>query len=66
MLPPDGELPIGLVLSQDVENAERAQRGLHQPGFTRISLSSEECRILNLHQNLERQLDISPTEITGV
>lgn len=66
VLPPDGELPIGLVLTQDVENAERAQRGLHQPGFSRISLSSEECRILNLHQNLERQLDISPTEITGI
>ena len=64
-LPPDGDLPIGLVLSQDVANAERAQRGLHQPGFTRVTLSNEECRIWNLHRNLEAWLDISPTEITG-
>jgi len=65
-LPPDGELPIGLVLGQDVANAERAQRGLHQPGFTRVTLSNEECRIWNLHRNLERWLDIAPTEITGL
>jgi phenylpropionate dioxygenase-like ring-hydroxylating dioxygenase large terminal subunit len=65
-LPPDGELPIGLVLSQDVGNAERAQRGLHQPGFTRVTLSNEECRIWNLHRNLERWLDIAPSEITGL
>jgi hypothetical protein len=65
-LPADGDLPIGLVLSQDVRNAERAQRGLHQPGFTRVTLSNEECRIWNLHRNLERWLDIEPTEITGL
>ncbi|HMQ27511.1 MAG TPA: hypothetical protein PKA98_16090, partial [Acidimicrobiales bacterium] len=64
-LPPDGDLPIGLVLSQDVANAERAQRGLHQPGLTRVTLSNEECRIWNLHRNLEAWLAISPTEITG-
>jgi hypothetical protein len=56
-LPPDGELPIGLVLGQDVANVERAQRGLHQPGFTHLSLSNEECRILNLHRNLDLWLD---------
>jgi hypothetical protein len=53
------------VLSQDVANFARAQRGLHQPGFTHLTLSSEECRIINLHRNLERYLGIFPTELTG-
>jgi hypothetical protein len=65
VLPTGSELPVGLVLNQDVTNAKRAQRGLHQPGFTRITLSSEECRILNLHRNLERWLDVAPSEIEG-
>ena len=65
LLPEGSELPVGLVLNQDVSNAKRSQRGLHQPGFTRITLSSEECRILNLHRNLERWLDIEPSEIRG-
>jgi hypothetical protein len=30
-----------------------------------LTLSREECRILNMHRNLERWLGISPTEITG-
>jgi nitrite reductase/ring-hydroxylating ferredoxin subunit len=64
-MPEGSELPVGMVLNQDVTNARRAQRGLHQPGFSRITLSSEECRILNLHRNLERWLDITPTEIEG-
>jgi choline monooxygenase len=64
-IPPDGDLPLGLVLSQDVANFARAQRGLHQPGFTHLTLSSEECRIVNLHRNLERYLGIVPTELTG-
>jgi len=63
LLPPESELPVGLVLNQDVSNARRAQKGLHQPGFTKITLSSEECRILNLHRNLERWLSISPSEV---
>ena len=54
-----------LVLSQDVANFARAQRGLHQPGFTRLTLSNEECRIINLHRNLERYLGIFPSELTG-
>ena len=49
---------FGLVFDQDVENLRRAQRGLHQPGFTHLTLSGEECRIINLHRNLERQLGI--------
>jgi choline monooxygenase len=56
---------FGLVLNQDVVSLQRVQRGMHQPGFTHLTLSSEECRIINLHRNLERYLDISPSEITG-
>jgi hypothetical protein len=41
------------------------QRGLRQPGLTHLTLSSEECRIINLHRNLERYLGVSPTEICG-
>jgi hypothetical protein len=53
------------VFNQDVVALQRVQRGLHQPGFTHLTLSSEECRIINLHRNLERYLGISPTEMTG-
>ena len=42
------------VIDQDISVLQTAQRGLHQPGFTHLTLSSEECRILNLHRNLER------------
>ncbi len=62
-LAPGADLPIGLVLSQDVGNFARAQRGLHQPGLQHLTLSAEECRIVNLHRNLERVLGISPTEM---
>ena len=65
-VPADGDLPLGLVLSQDVANMARAQRGLHQPGFTHLTLSGEECRIINLHRNLEHQLGIVPSEMTGL
>jgi hypothetical protein len=65
MLEPGTELPIGMVLNQDVKNAQRAQRGLHQPGLTHLTLSREECRIVNLHRNLEAYLGITPSEITG-
>jgi len=60
-----GEADFGLVLNQDVAALQRVQRGMHQPGFTHLTLSSEECRIINLHRNLERYLSISPTEIIG-
>jgi choline monooxygenase len=63
-LAPDQELPIGLILNQDFANFGRSQRGLHQPGFTELLVSAkEECRIVNMHENLERYLGISPTEI---
>jgi phenylpropionate dioxygenase-like ring-hydroxylating dioxygenase large terminal subunit len=55
----DDDLPLGLVLDQDFKNFARAQRGMHQPGLTHLTLSpSEECRILNLHKNLEEYLDL--------
>lgn len=69
--PVDVAIPVGqdpnlsLVLDQDAANVERAQRGLHQPGFTRMTLSREEVRILNLHRNLEQWLGIDPSEISG-
>jgi choline monooxygenase len=63
-LSPDEELPIGLVLNQDFANFGRSQRGLHQPGLTHLAVSpTEECRIVNLHQNLEEYLAISPSEL---
>jgi len=63
-LSPDEELPIGLILNQDFANFARSQRGLHQPGFTELRVSAtEECRIVNLHRNLEEYLGITPTEV---
>ncbi|MXW62477.1 MAG: aromatic ring-hydroxylating dioxygenase subunit alpha [Acidimicrobiaceae bacterium] len=49
-----GSYSLGLVLDQDVTNLGRAQRGLHAPGLTHLTLSGEECRIINLHRNLDR------------
>ncbi len=60
-----GATDFGLVINQDVEALARIQRGLHQPGLTHLTLSGEECRIVNLHRNLETALGITPTEITG-
>ena len=63
-LSPDEELPIGLILNQDFANFARSQRGLHQPGFTHLTVSpTEECRIVNLHKNLEEYLGIEPSEM---
>lgn len=49
-----GSYSMGLVVDQDIDNVERAHRGLHAPGLTHLVLSSEECRIMNLHRNLDR------------
>ncbi|HEY5014378.1 MAG TPA: aromatic ring-hydroxylating dioxygenase subunit alpha [Acidimicrobiia bacterium] len=66
-LDPTGELPLGLVLNQDLANFAGSQRGMHQPGLTHLMVSpTEECRIVNLHRNLEDFLDISPSELTGL
>jgi hypothetical protein len=67
VLEPDQELPIGLILNQDFANFARSQRGLHQPGFTEMLVSpSEECRIVNMHENLERYLGIAPTGLRTI
>lgn len=60
-----GATDFGLVINQDVEALGRIQLGLHQPGFTQLTLSGEECRIANLHRHLETYLGITPTEISG-
>jgi choline monooxygenase len=60
------EAEPGLVLTQDISVLARLQRGLHQPGFTHLTLSAEERRVINLHRNLERYLDLpEPERMTG-
>jgi choline monooxygenase len=49
---------FGMVINQDVGNLQHAQRGLHQPGFTHLAISGEECRIINLHRNLEKYIGV--------
>ncbi len=58
-------MSFGTVFNQDFDMLRTAQRGMHQPGFTRVTLSREEGRILNNHLALERYLGISPSEIEG-
>jgi choline monooxygenase len=61
-----GEAEPGLVLTQDVRVLAGLQRGMHQPGFTHLVLSNEERRVINMHRNLERYLDLPESErITG-
>ena len=56
----------GLVLSQDIAVLPGLQRGLHQPGLTHLVLSNEERRIISMHRNLERYLDVPEAEqMTG-
>jgi choline monooxygenase len=55
----DDDLPLGLILDQDFKNFARSQRGMHQPGLTHLTVSpTEECRIVNLHRNLEEYLEV--------
>jgi len=61
---PAGE-ELGWILNQDTSVLESMQRGLHQPGLDHLTLSSEECRIVHMHRNLEEWLDISPSELRG-
>jgi choline monooxygenase len=35
---------------------------MHQPGFTHLALSGEERRVINMHRNLERYLDLPEAE----
>ncbi len=56
----------GVVIGQDVVVLPQLQRGLHQPGFTHLTLSNEERRLINTHRNLERYLDLPESErMTG-
>ncbi len=59
---PAGEAEPGLVLTQDIKVLPGLQRGLHQPGFTHLVLSGEERRVINMHRNLERYLDLPESE----
>jgi choline monooxygenase len=51
-----GGTSFGLVMDQDVGIMRTAQKGLHQPGLTHLTLSAEECRVINLHRNLDEWL----------
>ena len=51
---------FGFVLNQDLSVIRTMQNGLHQPGFTHLVLSGEECRIINMHRHLERCLGLAP------
>lgn len=63
---PAGQADPGVVLTQDITVLAGIQRGLHQPGFTHLTLSNEERRVINMHRNLERYLDLPESErITG-
>lgn len=56
----------GLVLTQDIAVLAGLQRGLHQPGFTDLTLSNEERRVINMHSNLERYLHLPESQcMTG-
>jgi choline monooxygenase len=56
------EAEPGLVMTQDITVSAGLQRGLHQPGFTHLTLSNEERRVINTHRNLERYLDLPDSE----
>jgi choline monooxygenase len=60
------EAAPGLVMTQDITVLAGLQRGLHQPGFTHLRLSNEERRVINMHRNLERYLELPESErVTG-
>jgi hypothetical protein len=48
-----GDTDLGFVMNQDVGIMKTAQRGQHQPGLKHLALSAEECRVINLHRNLD-------------
>jgi choline monooxygenase len=58
------EAEPGLVLTQDISVLAGLQRGLHQPGFTHLTLSNEERRVINMHRNLERYLNLPESDRT--
>jgi len=56
------EAEPGLVITQDIKVLAGLQRGLHQPGFTHLTLSNEERRVINMHRNLERYLELPDSD----
>jgi hypothetical protein len=54
-----------LVLTQDIQLLAGLQRSMRQPGFTHLVLSGEERRVINMHRNLERYLDLPEAERMG-
>ncbi|OBI49095.1 (2Fe-2S)-binding protein [Mycobacterium kyorinense] len=62
---PAEEAHPGLVMSQDLTVLPGLQRGLHQPGFTHVVLSNEERRVINMHRNLERYLELTESDCTS-
>ncbi len=48
---------VGMVIDQDLSMLRRFQKGLHQPGFTHLTLSSEEVRIINMHRVLSTYVE---------
>ena len=45
---------------------DRIRAPQNQPGFTHLALSNEERRVINIHRNLERYLDLPESErMTG-
>lgn len=56
------EAEPGLVMTQDIKVLAGIQRGLRQPGFTHVVLSNEERRVINMHRNLERYLDLPESD----
>ena len=57
---PMDQADFGFVLNQDLSVIRTMQTGLHQPGFTHVLLSAEECRIINMNRHLERYLGLQP------
>jgi hypothetical protein len=59
----DNSTDLGFVMNQDVSIMKTAQRGLHQPGLKHLALSAEECRVINLHRNLDEWCNATPVEL---
>ena len=55
---PMDQADFGFVLNQDLSVIRTMQTGLHQPGITHLTLSSEECRIINMNRHLEHYLGL--------
>ena len=59
------ETGLGLSSTRTAGNIDRARAVSINPASQVDAVSREECRILNMHRNLELWLGITPTEITG-